>query len=174
MSVDVPDSGRRQLAVPVAAATLAVVVPLTMLVATAFLFGWKFQPIETGSMAPHYPAGSLAVVEPIDGSDVQPGITLVFEDPRDRSRLVAHRVVKALSGASPTWQTKGDANADPDPFPVPASAVQGRVRWSIPSLGWIVSAVRGPQAVALLVGLPLLLLLLLEVRDRRRGPRFCS
>ena len=85
---------------PVGAAAFAVMVPLAMLLGTAFLFGWKFQPIETGSMAPRYPAGSLAVVEPIDASDVEPGSTIVFEDPGSRGRLVAHRVVNVLPGGA--------------------------------------------------------------------------
>jgi signal peptidase I len=139
-----------------------------MLLGAAFLFGWKFQPIETASMAPRYPAGSLAVVEPIDASGVEPGITIVFEDPGHPGRLVAHRVLKVLPGTALAWQTQGDANAEPDPFPVPARAIGGRVRWAIPALGAVVTAVRGPQAVVLLVGLPLLLFVAFEIRDWRR------
>jgi signal peptidase I len=154
--------------VPVGAGALAVMAPLAMLLGAAFLFGWKFQPIETASMAPRYPAGSLAVVEPIDASGVEPGITIVFEDPGHPGRLVAHRVLKVLPGTALAWQTQGDANAEPDPFPVPARAIGGRVRWSIPALGAVVTAVRGPQAVVLLVGLPLLLFVAFEIRDLRR------
>ncbi len=159
---------RHRSATPIGAAAFAVMVPLVTLLGVTFLFGWKLQPIETGSMAPRYPAGSLAVVEPIDASDMEPGITIVFEDPTHRNRLVAHRVLRLMPGSAPAWETQGDANAEPDAFPVQARDIQGRVRWAIPALGALVTAVRGPQAVALLVGLPLLILLVSEVRDWRR------
>lgn len=150
---------------------VGVLAALTLLIVIAFLFGWKFQPIETGSMAPRFPAGSLAVVEPIDAAEVEPGMTIVFVDPLDRDRLVAHRAVTLLPGSPPAWQTKGDANAQPDPIPVQASAIQGRVRWAIPMLGNVVTAIRGPQAVVLLVGLPLAILFAGELREWRRRVR---
>ena len=146
--------------------------PLTVFLGAAVLLGWKLQPIETGSMAPRYPAGSLAIVEPVDAAQVRPGMTVVFEDPFLRGRLVAHRIVKRLPGSSPVWLTKGDANAESDPAPVHAAAIQGRVRWAIPGLGGAASALSGRWVVGLLVGLPLSLLLVSEiaVRRRRREP----
>jgi signal peptidase I len=166
------NAGRRwAVLLPVAAVGVALLVPVTVLLGTAFVMGWKFQPIETGSMAPRYPVGSLAIVEPIDPADVRAGMTVVFEDPLVRGRLVAHRVVKRLPGTSPTWETKGDANAERDPAPVHAHAVQGRVRWAIPGFGRVVSAVDRRLALLLLVGFPLAALLVTEAAARRRRRR---
>jgi signal peptidase I len=161
---------RRGLAVSVAALAVAVLLPLAVLLGTAFSMGWKFQPIETGSMAPRYPAGSLAIIEPLEAADVRPGMTIVFEDPFVRGRLVAHRVVKRLPGRSPVWQTKGDSNTESDPAPVHSTAIKGRVRWAVPGLGRVVSALDGRWAVALLVGVPIAILLLSEITavGRRR------
>jgi signal peptidase I len=159
---------RRGLIAPVAALAVALLLPLAILMGTAFLFGWRFQPIETNSMAPGDPAGSLAVVQPIDVTDVQPGMVVVFVDPQDSNRLIAHRVIKELAGDPPTFRTKGDANAAADPFPVAASAIRGRVSWAIAGLGSVVIALRGAPAIVLLVLLPLVILLVTEVRDRRR------
>jgi signal peptidase I len=159
---------QRRVYVPVAAFAVAVGLAAVLLLATALLMGWKFQVIETGSMAPRYPVDSLAIVEPLDPADVRPGTTVVFEDPLVRGRLVAHRVVKRLPGRSPAWMTKGDANAEADPAPVHAAAIQGRVRWAIPGLGRLVSALHGGWAVALLVGLPLAVLGLTELTALRR------
>jgi hypothetical protein len=91
---------RRGLILPVAALAVAALLPLAAFLGTAFVKGWKFQPIETGSMAPRYPAGSLAIIEPLDPADVRPGMTVVFEDPLVRGRLVAHRVVKHRDSAA--------------------------------------------------------------------------
>jgi signal peptidase I len=156
------------LIVPIAALAIAILLPLCVLLGTAFLAGWKFQPIETGSMAPNYPTGSLAVVEPVDAARVKPGMVIVFEDPLVSGRLVAHRVVKRLPGESPRWVTKGDANDANDPVPISASAIQGRARWAIPGAGRVVSAATGWLAVVVLVGLPLALLLATELRARWR------
>jgi signal peptidase I len=139
---------------------------------TVLLLGWQLQVIATGSMAPRIPEGSLAVVEPLDPADVRAGMTIVFDDPSGGGRLVAHRAVKRLPGDPPAWQTKGDANAVADPYPVHASAVRGRVRWTIPRLGTVASALHGPATVVVLVGLPLAVLAATEVmrlRRRRRG-----
>jgi signal peptidase len=164
------DDGRRRrrgLLVPAAALGVAVLVPVCALLGMAFLSGWKFQPIDTGSMAPLHPSGSLAVVEPFDASGVRPGMVVVFEDPLAPGRLVAHRAVERLPGTAPRWTTKGDANAEADPTPVAAAAIRGRVRWTIPGAGSVVSALQGWTAVLLLVGGPLTVLLATEVHRTR-------
>ena len=147
--------------------------PLAVFLGTAVLLGWRFQPIETGSMAPRYPAGSLAIVEPVAAAELRPGMTVVFEDPLVGGRLVAHRLVKRLPSRSVMWATKGDANAESDPAPVSSTAIQGRVRWAIPGLGRVVSGFHGGWAVVLLVGVPLGTLLCTEIAAllrRRREP----
>jgi signal peptidase I len=163
---------RRRWSLVLPAATLGIVfvLPLATLLMTAFLMGWRFQPIETASMAPHYPAGSLAVVVPIDPAEVRPGMPIVFVDPMEPTRLVAHRAIRQVDSEPPAWRTQGDANRDIDPLPVRAAAIQGRVAWAIPGLGEVVMAVRGGPAVILLVVMPLSILALTELRDVwRRG-----
>jgi signal peptidase len=162
---------RSGLWLPVAALAIAVLLPLAVLFGSAFLLGMRFQPLESGSMEPRFPMGSLALVAPIDAEEVEAGMTIVFTDPLDPSRLIAHRAIKPLPGDPPAWQTKGDANAGADSLPVYASMVRGRVAWSIPGLGSIVTAVRGGPAVVLLVGLPLTLLVATELFDLQRKRR---
>jgi signal peptidase len=159
------------VASPLGIVAFAVMVPLVMMTGAAFLFGWRFQPIETGSMAPRFPVGSLAVVEPIDPADVDAGSVIVFVDPYDRSRLVAHRAVQQLDTDPPAWRTQGDANSTTDALPVPSRDIVGRVRWVIPGVGALVTSVRGPLAIVLLVGLPLAVLVLLEIVSARRSAR---
>jgi len=115
-------------------------------------------------------ARSLAVVEPIDPADVEAGSVIVFVDQHDRSRLVAHRAIERVDVDPPAWRTQGDANASVDAFPVPSRDIVGRVRWVIPGVGAIVTAVRCPLAVLLLVGLPLAVLVVLELLGLRRRP----
>lgn len=168
-----PRRGRGVL-LPVVALAIALLLPLAILLVTVVLLGWQLQVITTASMAPRFPAGSLAVIEPLDAADVRAGMTIVFSDPATPGRSVAHRAIKRLPGESPVWQTKGDANATPDPFPVGASAIQGRVRWVVPGLGRVASLFNEPVAMALLVGGPITALLVTEVaagRQRRRDEK---
>jgi signal peptidase len=136
-----------------------------------WIMGWKLQIVRTASMQPLYPPGTLLVVEPIDASQVSPGMVLVFRDPSRPDRLVAHRVVNRLPGEQPRWQTQGDANRDPDPWPVDPADVRGRVRWGIPGLGDVVSAATAWPGAVVLVGGPLGLLAVSELAAHHRSQR---
>lgn len=159
---------RRSLWLPVGALAIALLVPFTTMLVAAWLFGWRFQPVESASMAPAMPRGTLAIVQPADPSRVVPGTIVVFADPVDPSRLIAHRIVRALPGSPPRWETRGDANEAIDSRPVPVTAVQGIVAWNVPGLGSAVTTLRGMPAVLLLVVLPLAILALTEIDGYRR------
>jgi signal peptidase len=135
---------------------LATLLPLASLLVSVWLKGWQLQAVQSDSMAPTYPVGSLLVVEPIDASQVHPGMALVFEDPYIRGRIVTHRVVSRASGAALQFWTQGDANPTRDPYPVPARFVRGRVIWHVTDLGFITSWLRWPRSFLLLVVLPAL------------------
>lgn len=167
-------SRARTLLLPVGVLVVVLLAPLAALLVCVHLLGWQLQVIQTGSMAPRYPEGSLAIIEPVDPADVKIGMTIVFDDPLAPGRVVAHRVVDKVEGTN-TWQTKGDANASRDPIPVQAAAIRGRVRWAVPGVGRWIDSVRGPTGLIVLVGVPLALLLVTELTDwRRRRSGGCS
>ncbi len=162
---------RRGLVVPLASFCLAILAPFTLLSVVLWLMGWRLQPIETSSMAPAYPSGALAAVQPIDASQVEPGMVIVFVDPSGRG-LIAHRVVARLPGEAPVFRTRGDHNAVDDPYPVFPEAVRGRVRWAVPNIGTVVSALDSWWGAALLIGGPATTLAVTEwqeARGRRRS-----
>jgi signal peptidase len=139
----------------------------------AWLLGWQLQHVESGSMSPTYPVGSLLVTAQIDPTQVEIGMPIVFEDPREAGRLVTHRVVGVAPGAELSFLTRGDANATNDPAPVPARLVRGRVLWQVTVLGAVLDWLQWPRSFVLLVLVPAGLLAILEWRSRRRpaGPR---
>jgi signal peptidase I len=61
---------------------VAVALPLATFLVSLWLKGWQLVTVQSGSMAPTYPIGSLLVVEPIDASEVRVGMGVVFEDPQ--------------------------------------------------------------------------------------------
>jgi signal peptidase len=135
----------------------------------AWFAGWQLRSVDTGSMAPAIPTGSLAVVVSVSPADVEVGDVIAFADPLDRSITVMHRVIAMQpSKEGRTYlQTQGDANRTPDPLLVPADTVEGRVVRHIPRLGTVAQAARSPFGLGLLVVTPLVLGAISALLDRR-------
>jgi signal peptidase len=156
---------------PVGALTVALLLPLATFVVATWLLGWRLHIVESGSMRPTFPVGSLLVVEPGDASEVEAGMAMTFEDPMQPGRLVTHRVTAVLDRPGGRFfTTRGDANTADDPAPVPARSVRGWVRWHVPNLGYAFDWLRWPRGFVLLVVVPSLLLVATELRDRRSRP----
>ncbi|MFI7481007.1 signal peptidase I [Kocuria sp. M1R5S2] len=118
----------------VCAGLLAVaVVPLVL--------GWVPLSVLSGSMAPGVPTGSQVVVEPLESraevARLRPGDVVSFVPAGAGSALVTHRIVAIHRDAdgAPLFTTRGDANAAPDPEPVPADRLRGVVRYHVPWAG---------------------------------------
>ena len=161
---------RRWVWWPVAGVTLSLLLPVTTFLVAALLLGWRLEAVESGSMEPLYPVGSLVVIQPIDPSDVREGMPVAFV-PEDNRPLVTHRVVKVIDSSSGlSFRTQGDANAKADPHPVSARAVRGQAVWAVPQLGRVIRWLAWPRGFLLLVALPATLLLASELWARRRSP----
>jgi signal peptidase len=164
-----PQTGTRGwLEATLGVVSIALLLPLTVFLVAAWLLGWQLQSVQSGSMAPTYPVGSLLVIGQTDAGDVEPGMAIVFEDPREPGRLVTHRVIRVAPGETLQFVTQGDANAAADPASVPARLVRGRVLWQVAHLGSLLDWLQWPRSFVLLVVAPGLLLVALEWRTRRR------
>jgi signal peptidase I len=159
------------LLVAIVAAVLACVV----LTAVVPRLGHPVLVIRGGSMEPAIPLGSLVVLDPGVPADLQVGDVVSFQ--ATNGTTVTHRVTRLASlGSTPSFGTKGDANADPDPVITPASAIIGRVAWSVPGAGYLVTLLSVPSgflAVFLMAATLLCLALLLDelAYDRRHHVR---
>ena len=129
------------------------------------------------SMEPAVPIGAAIVVAPVAASDLHVGDVVSLRAGKDRA-LFTHRIVEVLQRADGTWvRTKGDANADPDPTPVPAKDIEGRVQLTIPLAGYLIALLSIPAGVLFLIGLAatllaaLWLLESLELDDADRAGR---
>ena len=87
--------------------------------------------------------------------------------------LNTHRIVsvETAEDGSTIYHTKGDANASEDADPVPAANVVGRVVFVSAGLGVVVSLLTNPLLFFSLIVLPLVILLVLEVRRLARTTR---
>ena len=159
----------RPSAVPAAlgAIAVAVLLPVSAFLVSAWLFGWQLLTVESGSMEPVFPVGALLVGGQVDATDVEVGMAIVFEDPAKPGRLVTHRVVAIAEGDALAYVTQGDANNVRDAQPVPARFVRGRVLWQIAGLGRVTEWLQWPRNFIALVCVPGALIVVLEWRNRR-------
>ena len=162
-------SRRGWLAAAIGVTAVALLLPLATLLVAVWVAGWQLQHVQSGSMAPTYPVGSLLVTGDVDPATVHVGMPLVFVDPLASDRLVTHRVVGVAPGTDLAFLTRGDANATNDPVPVPARLVRGRVLWHVTLLGAVLEWLQWPRSIIVLVILPAVLLILVELRGRRRA-----
>jgi signal peptidase len=142
--------------VVVAALLLARGIPMTG--RTTFVVGGP-------SMEPAVHQGSAIVVEPVDPGELRVGDLVTIRVGPEQA-VFTHRIVRLVERPDGLWlETKGDANAAPDPVLVPASAVIGRVALTLAAIGYVIAALSTSYGLLLAAGLAgvlLALVLLLE------------
>jgi signal peptidase len=133
--------------------------------------------IETGSMRPHLPPGTMVAVQPSEASAVRVGDVITFQLRSGDPTVVTHRVVAVgYDGEGEVlWQTQGDANTAPDKNWVQPEQLRGRLWYGVPMLGHVTSIVTQQQRSTLVgaLGIGLGGYALIQFagawRDRRRA-----
>jgi signal peptidase I len=152
---------------------------LTTLVGVALgklvpLAGGQALAVGGASMAPAIPVGSAVIVTPVEARDLAVGdvVSLVAGK---ANTVFTHRIIRIAEHDGATLlETKGDANATADPTLVPVEAVVGRVQWTIPLAGYVITLLSLPIGVAFVLGLAIVLLAcawLLETFELRETTR---
>lgn len=112
-----------------------VIIVVGIAVAVLLLMGFKLYCIQTGSMEPEYPVGSMIAVEHVDFEQLNEKdvITYVLSD----NTVVTHRIVE-IDRENQMLFTKGDNNNVGDGSPVAYKNVVGRVKFKVPHFGWMI------------------------------------
>ncbi len=116
----------------------------------------------TGSMGHKIPAGSLVVDRAIPPSELKVGDVITFQKPIGEHGLDTHRIIGIDStGPVTRYQTKGDANAEPDPWMIsfPTGQKANRVSFHVPYLGWALLYLRMPLVRTLILAAVMLTIL---------------
>lgn len=128
---------------------LGKVVPLT---------GHQTLIIGGASMQPAIALGSAVVIGPVRPAELAKGDVVSLQVGPNRA-IFTHRIVDVVDRPDGVWvRTKGDANAEPDPSLVPATALLGRVEWTIPFAGYLLALLSLPVGVIFVLGLAAALL----------------
>lgn len=130
--------------------------------------GYRILVVQSGSMQPAIPVGSIILVKPqsqISGSAAAPkfssGEIITFNA---GNALVSHRVVTVNEQDGEFYyRTKGDANQTEDSTAVAQSKVLGMTTLTVPVVGRFVNFVKNPAGFLLLVVIPSLFIIASEI-----------
>lgn len=143
--------------------TLVPVVGVVLLTAnSSMLFGVRSYIVQTGSMEPKIPVGS--VIFSLPQKTYELGDIVIFKD--KESRTVAHRVSQVvIKNGGVAYQTKGDANNSPDTEMQSEGLILGREFFLIPSIGKLGAVIKTVPGFILILGLPSLLFIIFELKN---------
>lgn len=135
--------------------------------------------IQTGSMEPTYPPGTMVVIKPTPAEDLRPGDVVTYQLRSGEATVVTHRITQQLRTAEGNllFITQGDNNPVADQTPVQPVQVRGKLWYALPWIGWVATYVTGPwRAVVVPVAVGALFayalwMFLSSARDRRRKRR---
>jgi len=142
---------------------LAILVTAALLLFIATNFGWSVDTVMSGSMETGISTGDIVVTRPVSADEIKVGDIITFHSPSNE-KLTTHRVTAIEKGTQLKFQTKGDANEDPDPYAVPAGNVVGRVCLKIPYFGYVSQLIKNPVGFMLTFCIPGIMLILMEIR----------
>jgi len=134
-------------------------------------FGYSLFTVETGSMAPEIPEGSVVFTLKKPADEIKEKDVITFFA---TSSYVTHRVAGInFEAAQPgvegyeedyySFVTKGDANNTVDERRVPYDDVRGVVILTVPLLGYLLDFLRPPNLGLLIVVVPCLIIIVVEL-----------
>ncbi|MCL4397689.1 signal peptidase I [Patescibacteria group bacterium] len=113
---------------------------------------YKFFTVNSGSMSPKIPKGSLILDK--EEKNYSIGDVITARIPGNKF-TVTHRIVETgMQGSSEYYRVKGDANDAPDQDLIFRSYVIGKVIFSVPLLGFPVSFAQTLTGLIILIVIP--------------------
>ena len=138
------------------------------------LLGYERYVITGGSMSGAIERGSVVFSEPRPVQDLEVGDVITYLPPADSgvTTLVTHRIVEIEPGeqGGSVLRTKGDANADVDPWTFSLVAQeQPVVEHTVPGLGYLLIALADREVRMLVIGVPAGVIALLALVELTRN-----
>ena len=162
---------------------LGLAIVVLLMIAAVFIYlgphiGWRVDAVLSGSMEPEVKTGSLVVTHSVDAEEIEVGDIITFYPNAAEENMVTHRVIGIGYSSSLYFETKGDANEDPDPVTVPARNLVGKVNFHMPYWGYFTEFIKTPFGFLLAVVIPGSIIIAVYVitiwravaRNKKQGP----
>jgi signal peptidase len=112
------------------------------------------------SMTPALGLGDAIILDQVDAASLAVGDVVSLRNGPTQA-VYTHRIIRVAERDGEIWfETKGDANASPDPAISPASAVIGRVSHVVPEAGYLLALMSMPIGVVFMLATGTLLIAL--------------
>lgn len=156
-----------------------VFIGLLILVAGAATFsamdiknGMKIFTVQSGSMSPKIPIGSIVIIKP--ASSYKVGDIITFKSVKDLNeknpkKTTTHRIVKIkFQKGKLQFITKGDANNAPDSQPVALKQILGKTVISLPLLGYLIGFANTQTGFIVLIVIPATIIIYSELLNIKK------
>jgi signal peptidase len=159
---------------------LAGIMLLSLLLLSGFIvymaphIGWRVDGLRSGSMVPQLNVGDVVVTRPVPSNTVAIGDIIIFHSVDKNKTMISHRVIGIETQPSLAFKTKGDANANADPFMVPAANLIGVLAFHAPFLGYAVlylQTTSGLLVSLIIPGIIIIVLCLKSLRNELAGKK---
>jgi signal peptidase I len=138
----------------VAALSLATLLPIPGQIAVKI--------VQSGSMEPAIHTGSIVIIQPQETYAV--GEVVTFGEDDSTHTPTTHRITSLREENGVTYfTTKGDANEEADTAEAPEASVIGRVLFSVPFVGYLITFAKQPLGFVVLIAIPAGLIILNEL-----------
>lgn len=125
--------------------------------------------VASGSMEPTIQTGAVVFTTKVNPKDIRTGEIVTFSEPTNPKNIIVHRVIAVNTKNNLAFKTKGDHNETADNWTVTPSEIKGKALFSIPYLGYVVSWLKTPSGFATGIGIPALILILLQAKKIKEG-----
>ena len=139
-----------------------VVIIALLLISSAFPIpgNFKAMTVLSGSMEPAIKMGSVVIVKPMD--DYKIGDIITFGKTKTPTTHRIHDI--RITEGSPSYATKGDANDTPDTKEILQRDIIGKVLFSVPYAGYVVTFAQKPIGFMLIIVVPVTFIIYDEFR----------
>ena len=134
----------------------------------------QFFVVMSGSMEPSIKTGSMVLVDK-SYKDFKENDVITFNTPRTK-KTVTHRIttikeenIESSEVKQTVMSTKGDANTAFDPWVLLEEHIVGKVKFSIPYIGYLVNFSKTPKGFILIVVVPGLLIVFDEIMSIKKA-----
>lgn len=115
--------------------------------------------VQSGSMEPAIKTGSVVITK--SKSKYEIGDVITFSLNGKSKEHITHRIINV----SDTFQTKGDANEEPDLWQIQPEQIVGKSIITVPYLGYFADFVKTPKGFVMLIIIPTSIVIYEELKS---------